>query len=217
MLSVAQAPEKVEADLCRVNARSVLRTVVGGVVISNRQTRPRPIHAHLLQTLFVCVLVLGLTNATADGRTSARDRDAHAVLLGLLSASRVTAGTPALEVDPVLAGEAQRWAQAMADSRKLQHSPNLGRLLALGYDRAGENVGWSQADVDAVHRGFEGSPSHRRIMLDQGWTGVGIGVSVESGDVFVAVLFGARTPARSGPRSGARHRAPPTTLVTPTA
>jgi uncharacterized protein YkwD len=122
----------------------------------------------------------------------------------LVNQSRSVISLGGLEGDPALGDEAQRWADTMARTRTLSHSPNLGRLLALGFDRAGENVGYSEETVAAVLQGFDESPSHRRNLLDPGWTSVGVGVSVSvHGETFVAVLFGTKSGAKPVKRAKA--------------
>jgi len=112
----------------------------------------------------------------------------------LITGIRVNAGLSALGTDGALSAEAQSWAESMAATDVLQHSPNLERLLKLGFDRAGENVGRSGSSLASIVDGFEASPPHRENMHDPGWSSIGVGVARTPDRQYVVVLFGARTP-----------------------
>ena len=164
--------------------------------------------------IIVCVLMqLSLAPSPALAQVTGTGTGMGADLVQLVQVSRSPALLPALAPDATLAAEAQRWAETMARTRTLQHSPQLERLLELGFDRAGENVGYSTQSLNAVVRGFDLSASHRRNMMDPQWTSMGVGVVEQGDELFVVVLFG----TRGDPRTARRNRSGQSRVVAVTA
>ena len=123
-------------------------------------------------------------------------------VLQLLNGERVAAGLAPLHSDATAMSVAQARARDMAEGDYLAHAGPSGvdalALLAragVDYQVAGENIGRSNYDSDAVggviHRSWMASAGHRANMLDPAFQAVGIGVA-QRGDTwyFAMVLIG---------------------------
>ncbi|MHB1845869.1 MAG: CAP domain-containing protein [Deltaproteobacteria bacterium] len=96
---------------------------------------------------------------------------------------RLRQGEAALALDPSLSVIAERYSREMRDGAFFAHvSPISGdlssRLAKAGYrfTRAGENLAEGR-DALAAHALAEGSPAHRKNLLDPGYDRCGIGVT----------------------------------------
>lgn len=121
--------------------------------------------------------------------TGSLDPAAEARAVALLQADRARAGVTALEVSPELTALARHHSARMAGADRLHHNPDLVTDV-VGWAKVGENVGRGP-DVDRIHAGFRGSPSHARNLDDPDWTLVGIGVVVHDGQRWVTQVFAA--------------------------
>ncbi|HVL89434.1 MAG TPA: CAP domain-containing protein [Actinomycetota bacterium] len=148
------------------------------------------------QLKFLAVLTAAFAIALAAALPAAGESDAGR-LTQLHDTERSKHSLSSLARAGDLAGDAQVHAREMAGRGEIYHSGRTSRLE--GWYALGENVGWG-SDVDEVFRMFMESPSHRANILDGSWDSIGVGVAAgESGEVYVAVLFGDREDAAARP------------------
>lgn len=98
-----------------------------------------------------------------------------------------------LAENPTLDTKAQFWANAMAARHALVHSNLAAGLQSLSWTMLGENVGeggpGGNAD-QAIANAFVSSWSHFLILVNPGWTSMGVGVArAADGTVWVAEEF----------------------------
>jgi uncharacterized protein YkwD len=141
-------------------------------------THPNP-RRRLGLALGVSLLALALTGCLNPDAQRAYD---------LLNATRADHGRAALALQDDLNAKAQSWAEHLASQGRLAHS-TLTDGAPTGWSRLGENVGVG-ASADSVHTALLRSATHRRTMLDAGYTHVGVGAA-RSGDgrVWIAQVF----------------------------
>jgi uncharacterized protein YkwD len=114
-----------------------------------------------------------------------------------LNGARAAEGLSPLRIDANLATLARAHAGAMKRAHLVGHDVGDGdpgaRVTASGatWKIVGENVAKARGER-AAHRTLYASPSHRGAMLEARFTKVGIGavVDAETGDVWVAQMFG---------------------------
>jgi uncharacterized protein YkwD len=105
------------------------------------------------------------------------------------NADRRAAGLTELLPSPALNAKAQAWAEALAQRGGLVHS-TLTDGAPDGWTKLGENVGKGPS-IDAIQRGFMGSPAHRANVLDPSFNWIGTGVATAAdGTVYVVQVFG---------------------------
>lgn len=131
--------------------------------------------------------------STATPAAAAVDAGAEAELVCLTNAERAQTGAPALRVANDLTRLARSHSAHMANTSRLHHNPTLTSDVA-NWRIVGENVGRGPS-VSAIHRALMNSTGHRRNILDDRFTEIGIGIEVRNGTVWVTQVF--RTP-RSG-------------------
>ncbi len=149
------------------------------------------------------VRVGGTPSAPRDAGRNAdatRDRTEIArVLHALLNDARQDAGVGIVRWDTDLAECSRRYADTMQRLDHLAHIDRAGRdvrdrwAACGGGDLVmGENLARGSS-ARSVHEQFLASPAHRRNMLHEDWTDVGIGVHVDrAGDVWTAMTFVSR-------------------------
>lgn len=134
--------------------------------------------------LVVALFILPVAPALASGAT-----DLESEFLELLNDERRSNGLASLAVMPELVDGARAQAGAMAEAGYLFHNPNLGSVLADGWEKLGENVGIGYS-AESLHQAFMDSPGHRANVLDTGYEYVGIGVELgQGGAIWVAFVF----------------------------
>jgi hypothetical protein len=84
-----------------------------------------------------------------------------------------------LDQDRDLQDRAEWWAQHMATTGILEHSPPVP---------GGENVGVGP-DWRTVYAAFMDSPPHRANILDEDWSRVGIGAHRDGDRVWIVLVF----------------------------
>lgn len=132
----------------------------------------------LVQMLVGAVLFVALLGLPAPVEANEAGR-----LLQLINRTRASNGLGALSIDSSLSGIAQAHAQRMASQGRIFHNSSYPGSAG-AWEAWGENVG-SGADVDAVHRGFMNSASHRKNVLNANLKVVGIGIARWSGGLMV--------------------------------
>ena len=106
----------------------------------------------------------------------------------LLEAERTGAGVPPLALMDELVAGARAQAVAMAEYGDLFHNPDLGSVLADGWAKLGENVGFGYS-APTLHDAFMNSPGHRDNVIDPAYDYVGIGTVEVGGAIYVAFVF----------------------------
>jgi hypothetical protein len=108
--------------------------------------------------------------------------------LNKINGLRSSLGLNPLQLDPELTGLAQGWADHMAATGVLSHTPNLGANVSSDWYKLGENVGFGPNN-DLIWNGFLNSPKHYENLTDPAYTHVGIGVAWAGGMEFVTHRF----------------------------
>lgn len=151
------------------------------------------------------------TGALLEARPVAVDGAAAA---RLVSAFRAEAGLGSVAADPALDAVAAEQALAMARRDRLEHS--LGRsgtlpkrLAAGGYDwlTTAENIAGGYPTLAEAMAAWRASPGHRRNLLKEGVTEIGIGAAAAPGStyrIYWALVLAAPRPPRpvGGPFGG---------------
>ncbi|MEX2549569.1 MAG: CAP domain-containing protein [Nitriliruptoraceae bacterium] len=137
----------------------------------------------VLTALAVAFALLPLGTAVASTSTVELERDFGA----LVNVERAKQGLGALEVRSDIVKVARNHSQTMADEWRLHHNPDFSTEIT-GWQRLAENVGYGP-NVGAIHRALMNSEGHRRNILDDRVTEIGIGVVVKDGRVWVTQNF----------------------------
>lgn len=152
-----------------------------------------------VRRLVALVVGLAAVVAAAAPATAAADAAAGSRFVSLANDARAVDGLPALGVRSDLQAVARRHAVRMADEGRVFHNPDLPDQVG-GWQRLGENVGKGPT-VDEIHEAFMSSASHRRNILDGGFTEIGVGVEVRDGVIWVAEVFREPLAGRTEPAS----------------
>ncbi|MGH9177758.1 MAG: CAP domain-containing protein, partial [Acidimicrobiales bacterium] len=164
------------------------------------------------------VPVVAVAGVTAGTTQAGGAPDLEAAMTARVAAERQAVGRPALAVEADLVDVARGHSAAMASQSRLYHNPSLGQQVQ-GWLLVGENVGLGQT-VDQVHAALMASTSHREELLDPRFTGIGVGVVVSGGSLWVSEVFRQRSgdPAPAPAAAPAPPPAPPAppTTVRPT-
>ena len=140
---------------------------------------------HLRRPLRVAALALVALVALSGCLSQAQTRD-----VTLINQARAAAGKRALGVHAAAASKAQAWSEHMARTGVLEHTGGGGAVDPAplrGWCSYYENVGMG-GSVDAVHKAFLASPSHKANMLSSS-TVVGTGVVARGGRVWVTEIY----------------------------
>lgn len=123
--------------------------------------------------------------------------------LSEVNAFRRANGLSALSLEPRLTNLAQEQSDAMAARAEMSHrviGPLPRRLSAAGYDWAAtaENLGLGYPNHAAAMHGWIGSAGHRRNLLNENVTHVGIAAArdARTGRPYWTQIFGAERPER---------------------
>ena len=114
----------------------------------------------------------------------------------LLNSDRERYGLPALTLDPELCRIARIKSEDMRDNRYFAHvSPTYGdvrqmlRTFGYSYAGAGENIA-HHATVEKAEAAFLSSPGHRRNIMSNAYTKMGIGVAFDAkGFIYLTQIF----------------------------
>ncbi len=161
--------------------------------------RPRGLSARAAVLLALLLLVGTLPTGPA-----AASGHAEGHLLARHNEARSAAGLAPLQADGGLASVARAWSAQMRNAYEaggdrngaLRHNPSLASQLPGGFQRAGENVGYtvltgaSETELAGrLHDAYMGSPGHRaNILGDFNRAGVGV-VSASDGTMWSTVVF----------------------------
>jgi hypothetical protein len=160
-------------------------------------------------TLAVALLGL-LAPRTAD---AAVDANAEHEFACLVNAERAKSGRAALRVATDLRNVARNHSVVMADENVLHHNPTLTTDVK-NWSFVAENVGRGPS-VTALHSALMNSDGHRRNILDDRATELGVGVEVRGSTVWVTQVFRRPSGANSGnvPSCGGSSLTAATTAV----
>jgi uncharacterized protein YkwD len=117
-------------------------------------------------------------------------------MIDRVNEARRSQGLAPLSISHQMTQIARAWSARMASAGRLQHNGSLSRQVRGPWQRIGENVGYrrnatlsARELVDAVHRAFMGSSSHRGNILGR-FNQIGVGVHVSgNGTLWVTVTF----------------------------
>jgi len=102
--------------------------------------------------------------------------------------ARADHGASALSIQDGLMNKAQLWADYLAATGNLKHSP-LDQNVDPGWWMLGENVGYGPS-VEAIQAAFMQSPGHRANILNPEFNWAGTGVAVAgNGTVYLVQVF----------------------------
>ena len=149
------------------------------------------------------------------------------------NARRAEAGLAPLSLDTGLSESARRYSQKMRDLAFFSHDAPDGEDLArrlpedarYRYARLGENLWSAQGALDWRADSLSAqatedwilSPSHRDNLLEPIYDVAGVGVAVDTDQVFVTMLYAKPKIDAASARLGAIYGAPPSDLFTLTA
>ena len=156
-------------------------------------------HATPLRVLLLALVVAagaGLPALAAPGAAGATAATGYAPdreecrLLGLINGARGKRG--ALRLSAALGAAAEHHSREMARRGRLYHSDLRRNARGHGYGGASlaENVGYGAAAASAMLRAWQGSPGHRRNLLDGDYTAVGIARAQGDGAWYWTTVFG---------------------------
>lgn len=151
--------------------------------MSSTSRWPHTVYALLLVIVVMAMSLLGPASAEAGNDPRDLERDFHA----LINVERAKRDLGALQVSSDVVSVARRHSDRMARSWDLHHNPTFSTEIT-GWQRVAENVGYGPR-VEAIHDALMNSEGHRRNILDDRITQVGIGVVVRDGRVWVTQNF----------------------------
>lgn len=138
----------------------------------------------LLLPLLLAATTFPLSAASAG---AAVDASAESQFVQLINSARASAGLPALASNGELRSVARSHSARMAAANDLYHNPNLSGEVS-NWLSVGENVGRGPT-VNSLHTAFMNSEGHRKNILYQKFTEVGVGVEVVDGRIWVTQVF----------------------------
>jgi uncharacterized protein YkwD len=119
-------------------------------------------------------------------------------LLELINQERVAQGKAVLQESAELMGVAWEWSYRMAKEKRLSHRKNLLELCEkYDYRFMNENLHMelSEFDPEKTVKSWMESPAHKRNLLEDKISLMGVGYSkAEDGTIFVVFNGAARTP-----------------------
>ncbi len=116
---------------------------------------------------------------------------------GRVTAERRAAGLGALATEDDLVAVARKHSADMASAGRLDHNALLGQQVQ-GWLVVAENVGVGSS-VDQVHGAMMASAPHRADILDNRFTGIGVGVVQSGATLWVTEVFRRSAGAASSP------------------
>ena len=139
----------------------------------------------LLALGFVTALLVGFSPAAPAEASTPRNLELD--VLALVNVERAQAGLGALTERTDIRTVARNHSTTMANQSRLHHNPDFGTQIT-GWQRVSENVGTGPS-VASIHRALMNSDGHRRNIMDDRVTEMGIGVVVRDGRVWVTQNF----------------------------
>lgn len=179
--------------------------------------------ALILVKLFVTGFLFLVYPSTADFASITTSE-----ILALTNASRIEAGVPALSMNSKLNQATQLKAQDMINNNYFAHTSPSGVkpwsfLKQAGYDyqAAGENLAMDFTDAASVHTAFMNSSSHKKNIMNEKYTEMGISVlagKIDGKDTILLVEYFGKPYeiAAAGPAPQPTPQPKPTPTETPT-
>jgi hypothetical protein len=165
-----------------------------------------PLPALLRRSITVWVLgvalLASLVVVAPTPAEAAVDARAEADFVALVNIERAKRGLHALAIRSDLISVSRTHSVRMANQNHLHHNPNLATDVK-NWQRLAENVGRGPS-VTSLHTALMNSEGHRRNILDDRVTEIGVGVEVRGSTVWVTQVF-------RRPSSGVTILAPTTT------
>ncbi|GGI05937.1 S-layer homology domain-containing protein [Egicoccus halophilus] len=159
-----------------------------------RRARRRGTIRHLTGGLAALVALVLAAGVLAPSAALAQDRpDLAGRFVDSVNAERVKRGLPRLQVAGDLTQVARRHSVRMADQNRLHHNPNLSTDVR-NWQRLSENVGRGRS-ATSLHTAFMNSDGHRRNIVDDRVSQIGVGVEVRGNNVWVTKVFRRPTSA----------------------
>lgn len=146
-------------------------------------TARRPLTISLVLAVLTALLAFSPPAAHADDAARQAERE----FIALANIERAKAGVGALTERSEIRTVARGWSATMAGRNQLAHNPDFS-LQITGWQRVSENVGRGPG-VATLHTALMASEGHRRNILDERVTEVGVGVVVADGRVWVTQNF----------------------------
>ena len=156
----------------------------------------RPLMAVLSALLVMAVLV-----PAAPAEASSQARELERDVIALVNVERAKQGLGALTIKSDITRVARDHSDRMASQDNLHHNPDFSTQIT-GWTRVSENVGVGPS-VERIHAALMDSTGHRRNILDDKVTEIGVGVTLHNGRVWITQNF-------RRPSSGATTSAPST-------
>ena len=120
---------------------------------------------------------------------------AEAEVADLVNRLRQGLGLGELSYHDGVARVARGWSQTMAEEQKLEHNPSYTQQYPSGWTKTAENIAkvpLSRTISEAVRRSFDllaESPGHHANMANPDLTHIGVGITVEDGQLWVTQNF----------------------------
>lgn len=165
--------------------------------ITTSPRRPRRIIARTLALGASSLLAAGLLVWGPASATGWNQGAAESTLWQLLNGARTNNGMAPLQQDATLVSLARWRSSDMLERDYFSHTiPGCNCLVyayydsnGLGYDWAGENIGWNSGRTDAespvrVHEQFMASAGHRAVILTAAFTHGGVGAAAADNQTY---------------------------------
>ena len=132
-------------------------------------------------------LAAALVAVMVGSTTACAPRELVDLGMKLINQDRAAAGLGPLASNDNSASKAQAWAEHMAATHQISHSP-LSAGITGGWSTLAENVGYgpNMATVESL---FMRSATHRAAILSRRFTAVGVGVAQSGNLLYVVYEF----------------------------
>ncbi len=151
-------------------------------------------YAAAVVAALIYTMVAPLGAAPASARLACwKTRDAESAFAAKINSARRADGKGSLILDPELSQAARSHTYGMKQRSLLYHTPSDRlRWKVTNWVMLGENVGVG-GSVDSLHTAFMNSPAHRDNILQGGFVHVGVGTVRDGAQMWVTVIFEAKT------------------------
>lgn len=142
--------------------------------------------------LILWVLVAGFLLVLTDDGVGHDTGNHRTALLRLASAPnevRSDANLPVLRWERDMNIEAQHAARVLCDINILRHSVDISTGVPDNWEKAGENVGYTNQGVSVLNNAFINSPSHYNNIVDPVFKWIGFGTCWNGNTRYVVYRF----------------------------
>ena len=148
-------------------------------------------HLHLsrplLAVLSVLLVMAVLVPVAPAEASSSEERELERDVVALVNVERAKQGLGALAIKRDITRVARSHSDRMASQDNLHHNPDFSTEIT-GWTRVSENVGVGPS-VQRIHAALMDSTGHRRNILDDKVTEIGVGVTLRNGRVWITQNF----------------------------